>query len=285
MAFAASAVLRAARGPLRIGLIGHGAIGGHVAKSLLDGTLPDARLAAVLVKHQRSPPPELAFAGGPLFTADAEAFFRADWDVAVEAAGQPLVREHACRILGDLRRDFLMTSIGTLCDDAFHEKLVSVAKDSGTRLLIAAGALPGMDWMSSAALENLERVSITQTKQPSGWAGTPAEDSVDLHSLTEAATVYEGTAREAATLFPKNANISAALALATVGLDSVQVRLVADPAAPGPLVRVELQGAAGELSIDVRGRPAFGSQRTSMIVPLSVVKAIRNLSSHKFLGV
>merc|ERR1711971_1377463 len=104
-----------------------------------------------------------------------------------------------------------------------------------------------------------------------GWQVTPAEEKFDLMALTEATTIYEGSAREAATLYPKNANISAALALATVGLDTAKVRLVADPQVPGPMQQIELKGAAGELSIRVSGRPAFGSQRTSMIVPLSVV--------------
>ena len=38
----------------------------------------------------------------------------------------------------------------------------------GTQLLLAAGAMPAMDWMSSAALEALDEVTITQTKKPDG---------------------------------------------------------------------------------------------------------------------
>lgn len=286
MALFLSRVTCGVRNQLRIGLIGYGAIGSKVTEKLLDKhSLPGARLEAIHVSRQRAPPPELAFPGAPLFTADAEDFFKADWDLAVEAAGQPTVREHAGRVLGTLRRDFMITSVGALCDDSLHEKLLSHAESAGTRLYIAAGALPGMDWMSSASLESVKSVSITQSKQPSGWLGTPAEDAIDLSSVTQATTVYEGTARQAATLFPKNANISAALALATVGLDSVKVRLVADPSVPGPVNRVDFSGACGELSMVVQGRPAAGSPRTSMIVPYSVIKAIQNLTSTKFMGV
>merc|ERR1711877_10536 len=109
-----------------------------------------------------------------------------------------------------------------------------------------------MDWMSSAAFEHLEEVSVVQIKNPDGWIGTPAEEKVDLMSLTRPETIFDGTAREAATLFPKNANISAALALATVGLDATRVRLVADPGVAGPMNKIELRGAAGELAIEVR---------------------------------
>jgi aspartate dehydrogenase len=284
--FLPMAFVRACGRPLRIGLIGHGTIGSYVAKKLMDGkTLPGAKLAAVLISNKRPPPAEYVGDHTPLFTSDADEFFKADWDLAVEAAGQPVVFEHAQRCLGDYRRHFMLTSVGALCDDAFHDDLLATAKQSGTQLLIAAGALPGMDWASAAAFEGVEKAAITQTKRPEGWIGTPAEHMCDLKNLTHAATFFDGNARVAATEFPKNANISAAFALATVGLDKAEVKLVADPNIAGPVTQIDVKGAAGELSVMVKGRPAAGSQRTSKIVPLSVVKAIHNLSASEFIGV
>lgn len=282
----AMATMRAAGQPLRVGLMGYGAIGGYVAQQLLDGkSLPGARLSAVLVNRLRDPPAELTGPGAPIFTADADTFFNVDWDIAVEAGGQAVVREHGRRCLGDLKRHLLVTSVGALCDDGLHNEFLELASGGGSQLLIASGALPGMDWMSSASLQAVDEVSITQIKAPNGWFGTPAEEVLDLQSLTESAVVFQGSAREAATRFPKNANIAAALALATVGLDAACVRLVADPAVPGPQVQLALRGAAGEININVSGRPGFGSDRTSMIVPLSVVKALRNLSGPQFMGI
>lgn len=279
-------VARVAGRPLRVGLIGYGAIGNYVAQKLTDGTtLPHAQLTAVLVKRKRDEiPPELKKVGA-LLTTDPDAFFEADWDIAVEAAGQDAVRDYGLQCLGDLRRDFLITSIGALCDDALHDRLLSAAQTSGAQLLLAAGAMPAMDWMSSAALEQVDSVTITQTKRPEGWKGTPAEAVVDLDTLEALTVLFEGSARQAATLYPKNANVAAALALATIGLDATSVRLVADPAVAGPKIDIGLRGAAGEINIEVKGRPAFGSQRTSMIVPLSVIKALRNLSGPQFIGI
>jgi len=247
--------------------------------------LPRARLAAVLVQRQRDEVPQLVKGSSVLFTSDERAFFDVEWDVAVEAAGQAAVRAHGEHCLGALGRHLLVTSVGALCDGALHARLLGAAEAGGSRLLLAAGALPAMDWMSSAALEAVESVTITQTKQPGGWRGTPAEELVDLDSVAEPAVFFEGAAREAATAYPKNANVAAALALATTGLDAARVRLVADPGVEGPRIDIRLVGVAGELDVHVKGRPAFGSQRTSMIVPLSVVKALRNLSAPQFVGV
>jgi len=274
----------APRQPLKVGLVGLGAIGGYVAEALAgDAPLPGAQLAAALVQRPRGEGERPAGCGPDVvLTNDVEAFFAADWTLCVEAAGQPWLRLHARRVL-EAGRSLLVTSVGVLTDDALHRELVDTAAASGAQLLIAAGAMPGMDWMSSAAIEQVDDVSVTQRKRPEGWLGTPAEAKVDLHAITEPTIVFEGTAREAASQFPKNANISAALALATVGLDSLRVQLVADPLISGPNQKIYLKGAAGEISIEVKG--AALSQRTSRVVPLSVVKALRNLSSPEAIGV
>ncbi|CAJ1359658.1 unnamed protein product [Effrenium voratum] len=279
--------------PLRVGLVGLGSIGQMVAQTLTqpDGQLPNVALGAVLVQRERPErPPELG--DQALLTTSAEAFMAADWSLCVEAAGQPWVRSHGREVLAQ-GRDLLVTSVGVFTDDKLMEDFSSVAASSGSRLLLPAGAMPGLDWMSSAALDEVQEVTVEQRKRPEGWRGTPAESRMDLAALTEPQTVFEGPAREAssdwdveawegdeaASQFPKNANIAAALALGTVGLDRLTVRLVADPTVleARPTSRITLKGACGELAIEVKGKPL--SQRTSRIVPFSVLKALKNLSS------
>jgi hypothetical protein len=61
---------------------------------------------------------------------------------------------------------------------------------------------------TAAALGGLDRVQMVVRKDPSAWYGTIAEDNFDLGGIrTEPVTLFEGTAREGAALYPQNVNI------------------------------------------------------------------------------
>ena len=296
---------------LRIGLLGHGAIGSAVARALMESTHglvspTRIRLVAVLVRTARDPPPELDSAGAGagesaaaaaprrvLFTADPALFHATDFDVCVEAAGQGAVREHAARVLQQ-GRDFLCTSIGALTDDALLAELTrSASSAGGGQLQLASGAMPALDWMSASSGEPGSQVTAVQTKPPESWIGArfrpgTAEllpDVVDFARLTAPTVFFEGPAREAARQYPKNSNVLAMLALSTAGLDAVRVRLVADPVDRTMRQEIVYEGSAGKLRVDVTGKKSATNPRTSQVVPLAVIKALRNASSPVAFGV
>lgn len=258
----------------RIGLIGYGAIGRVVADAIIDGRAGATTLVAVLCREPAKHPP----IAGVRFTADRDAFFAANAELVVEAAGQDALRAFAAPVLA-AGRSLLVTSIGAFADDAFFEATRDLAERGGGRLLLASGALPAVDWMASAALAGECTASITQAKPVASWRGTPAEALVALERLREATCFFEGTAREAGQRFPKSSNITAMLALVTAGLDRTKVRLVADPTRSEMHTHIEFASAAGRLAVDWHGVPSLLNPRTSADVPLNIVKALANLTS------
>ena len=72
------------------------------------------------------------------------------------------------------------------------------------------------------------------------------------------------SAEEAARLFPKNANVTAAVALAGIGFNDTHVALIADPTATSNSHQVDAQGTFGEFTICLRNEQ--GSQTA---IPLS----------------
>jgi aspartate dehydrogenase len=91
--------------------------------------------------------------------------------------------------------------------------------------------------------------------------------------------LYRGTAGEAALLYPQNANVAAAVALAGLGFDATEVELVADPAAPGNVHEIEAEGAAGRFAIQLQGKPSKTNPKTSALAALSVARALMNLEA------
>lgn len=90
------------------------------------------------------------------------------------------------------------------------------------------------------------------------------------------ATFFEGTARAAATEYPKNANVAATVAPAGVGLDSTRVRLTADPQARGNRHVVVAHGVLGTWKLEIESAAAGTNATTSALVPLSIIRLLRN---------
>jgi aspartate dehydrogenase len=130
----------------------------------------------------------------------------------------------------------------------------------------------------------VEEVTITTRKPPHAWFGTPAENMVDLHSITAPVCLFEGSAREAANLFPQNVNVAATLACAGIGLDRTISRVFADPTVSRNVHQITLRGVCGEISIEVCGKPSPDNPRTSALTAYSVIKTIRNLTASVVIG-
>jgi aspartate dehydrogenase len=195
--------------------------------------------------------------------------------VVAEVASQAAVAEHGARVLRS-GIDCLVISIGALADPSVFGKLKSAAREGNSRILLPAGAVGGLDAIAAMRLGGLTSVRYRSRKPPLAWRGSPAERLVDLGKLTERTVLYKGTAGEAALLYPQNANVAAAVALAGLGFSATEVELVADPAAPGNIHEIEAEGAAGRFAIQLQGKPSRTNPKTSALAALSVARALIN---------
>jgi aspartate dehydrogenase len=199
-------------------------------------------------------------------------------DLVAECATQEVVAQHGPAVL-EAGHDFLIISTGALADGELFERLRAAAITGGSQFMVPAGALAGVDALAAARLGGLAYVHQSIIKPPKAWRDTPAEEVVDLDELQEAVTLFEGSAREAAALYPKNANVAATVAAAGLGFEEGRVELIADPQLEGPMHRIEAKGAFGTLRMELAGVALPDNPKTSMLAALSMARALINTSA------
>ena len=190
-------------------------------------------------------------------------------DIVLEAAGRDAVGqwgEAALNAAGTL----ILCSVSALTNDALRERLATIAATAGSQLVIGHGALGGIQAISAGALRPMRRVTHIIRKPPPAWRGTPAERQFDPSALREAVTFFRGTAREAASAYPANANAVVTTALAGIGLDQTDVELVADPEADKNIHQLSAIGDFGSLSLTIANEPMSSNPKTSDMTALSI---------------
>jgi aspartate dehydrogenase len=258
---------------LRIALAGCGAIGTALLELLRD----DGRLAvsAIVVPgfaidQARAVAARLVPQAQVVSAVPMEGI-----DLLVEAAGHAAIEEH---VLPALARGLpcVVASVGALSAPGLVEQLEAAARAGQTQVQLIAGAIGAIDALAAARAGGLSQVRYTGRKPPHAWKGTPAEQGRDLDALTHETVIFEGSARQAAALYPKNANVAATVSLAGLGLDQTQVRLIADPAVSENVHTVEAQGAFGRFELTMRNLALAANPKTSALTVYSALRALRN---------
>ena len=258
----------------RVAVIGFGAIGTALTKALnRDRNAPS--VGAVL--HRRAPQAD-AFPNPHHFQSLADLM---DWhpSLVVECAGHAAVREYLPSLL-EAGIDVILASVGALADTIVAEKLAAAAEKGNAQLIAVSGAIGGIDALRAASLAGLDEVTYVGRKPSRAWADTPAAEQVNLETLAKPMVVFEGTAREAARLYPRNANVTATVALAGLGFDKTRVRLVADPAIQLNIHELDASGMFGRFSIRVENAALPDNPRSSNLAALSIEHAVRNHFRH-----
>lgn len=258
---------------LRVGLIGQGAIAHYVAQGL---PAIGGRLELVLIRQGRGDAARIATDADVALSKGIEGYSP---DIMVDCAGHQGLAQHGTDILR-AGIPLVTVSLGALADRQLEAALTQAARDGGSRLVLCSGALGGLDALRAARMGRLDSVTYTGRKPPAGWVGSRAEEVLDLSApLSAPVTHFEGSARQAALGYPKNANVAAAVALAGAGFDQTRVRLIADPSTQGNIHEIEAAGDFGTMRFSITGQTLPDNPRTSALAAMSVLSALADYRS------
>ncbi len=264
----------------RVGIAGLGVIGAKVARALTEG-LEGMALVAVTSgdRHKAERMLEAMGAAAPVVspTELAQAC-----DVIVECAPTAAFLSIAVPAL-EAGRVVLTVSAAALLE---HMEMVDLARANGGRIIVATGALLGLDAVRAAAHGEVRSVTMVTRKPPKSLRGAPhlAVIGVDVDALTEPTLLFDGSARDGARGFPANVNVAAALALAGIGPDRTRLQIWADPGLERNTHTIVVDAEAARLEMTIANVPSVEKPGTGRITALSVISALEGLTSPLKIG-
>ncbi|PWU24666.1 MAG: aspartate dehydrogenase [Candidatus Rokuibacteriota bacterium] len=252
---------------IKVGIVGMGVIGTHLAKAIENGIAGTA-LAGVTVRSVVKAGAYPAFPLGELIQRS---------DLVVEAATQAALKEFGASVL-EAGKHLMVLSVGGLVD--VLGPWAALAERRGCRILIPSGAIAGLDGVKGAREGGITSVTMESRKPPRGLAGAPylTERGIDLDAIRSETLVFEGPATEAVKAFPANVNVVAALSLAGLGPERTRVRVFAVPGQHTNQHRITVEGEFGRLRVEIDNVPSE-NPRTGKLSYLSAIAMLRELGA------
>jgi len=257
---------------LRVGIVGMGVIGRHVATAVTRG-IPGTALVGVSVRRPES--------AGVFPVLPLDALIEAS-DLVVEAATQASLREFGPAVLA-AGKHLMVFSVGALV--GVLDEWARLAEKHGCRILVPSGAIAGLDGVKGAREGAIHAVTMETRKPPRGLAGAPyiEQQRIDLETITTETLIFEGPASRAVQAFPANVNVVAALSLAGIGPERTRIKIYAVPGQLRNQHRITVEGEFGTLRIEVENVPSE-NPRTGSLSYLSAIAMLREMGASVQVG-
>lgn len=259
---------------LRIGIIGCGVIGSEIAKSC-KGILKDRIDIVSIFDIDKDKMKLLEEKIGMDIGASSLDALIEKCELIIEAASGSISAK-ILKLAIAKNKDVMIMSVGGLLKE---KDLLKEASKKGIRVYLPSGALSGIDSLKAASISKIESITLTTKKPPKGLEGAPyiLEHNIDLNGINEETVIFEGSAKEAVSGFPKNINVSALLSLAGLGADKTKVKIITSPSFDRNTHEVEIRGDFGIIKTKTDNVPSPANPKTSSLAVLSAIATLRGI--------
>jgi len=267
--------------PLKVGLIGCGAIGKAIAGFLVR-EFPHRAQIAYVCEHQIQKVKALCKELGIKPHTETLLGLIQKSDFIIEAAGAQAAGEAAALALR-LNKQIMVMSAGGLITDGSWLKEV---KQSLGNLWVPSGAVAGLDGLLAAREAGLKKVRLITRKPPAALQGAAYFKKHSFPKLQGAkqVCVYRGPAARAVRDFPQNINVAAVLSLAGLGASKTQVEIWTSRGYRGNIHEVQVESACGKISVRLNNVPSAANPKTSALAFYSAMALLRRIFSSVRIG-
>lgn len=251
----------------KVGIAGLGAIGGAVARALIDGIEGYELHAASEINHDQAfDIPCVSFEG-----------LAQSCDLIIETLPPEIVPELAEAVFKE-EKDLILASSSALL---LHPELLEKKGARKGRIIVSSGALSGLDGVSALAQTGIKSAKISTTKKPAGYEGAPhiIQNQIKLEEITEKEKLFSGNALEASKAFPANINVAATLSLAGIGPEKTEVEIWADPDIKGNTHEIKIIGEFSALTSKVENTPDPKNPKSSMLTAHSIISVLKKIEN------
>jgi len=262
---------------LRIGIVGCGAIGGSLARSIVRDFAGQAELKALydLAAGRAEELSKDLFLEKSTVVKNLDRLISKS-DLIIEAASADDSLRITKRVLRR-GKDILVLSVGGLIRGI--KELSDMARRSGSKVYIPSGAIAGIDALKAASLKNIKSVTLTTRKNPRSLSGVEylAKKGIDLAKIKSDRVIFSGAASRAIKLFPKNINVAAILGIAGIGYKKTRVRLIADPKAKRNIHEILIESESARITTRTENLLHPENPKTSYLAVLSGLASLKQI--------
>lgn len=271
-----------AKSKLKIGILGCGAIGSRIAKSVCEELSPYCRLSGF---YDNDPQKMQSLAKSlqkhSLPKQSLKDLIKS-CDLMVEAVNATHTEKFVDQAL-KARKHVLAMSVGKLLG---QKKLFAAAAKNRCHLLIPSGAIAGLDAIKAASLVQVDEIVLTSRKPLNGFSQSDylTKHNVTLAQITKETVLFSGSVDEAVKYFPQNINVAATIALASGLTSKIRVRIITSPEYKSNSHEIEISGAFGRIVTKAENVTCPDNPKTSYLAVLSAIRTLKDFCSGNRIG-
>ena len=267
---------------LRIGIVGCGAIGSRLAKSIARELKNDCTLSGLydIDKQKSFKLAENIKRKKTIMHSLKELI--AGCDLMVEAVNAKETKD-IIRLAVQSKKHVLAMSVGKLLN---AQDVFKLAQKNRCTILIPSGAICGLDAIKAASLTGITSLTLTTRKPPSGFANVAhiKEKGIDLEKIDSETIIFDGDVDTAVKLFPVNINVASTLALACGDKRKLRVRIITAPDFKRNSHEIEAIGDFGRIVSMTDNVVCPDNPKTSYLAVLSAIQTLKQFFSGVKIG-